>query len=114
MTRADAWPLAKRTFAAWSEDKASRLAAALALFTMLSLAPLLVITIKIVAVALGDDAATDRVKMGVQDYVGPAAGQAIQDMIAKAARPGEGRLATVISSVMLVVGATALFASIQD
>ena len=114
MTRADVWPLAKRTFSEWSEDKASRLAAALALFTMLSLAPLLVITIKIVALALDDDVAQNEVKKSVQAYVGPAAGQAVQDMVAKAAEPGEGRWATVISSVLLVLGATALFASIQD
>src|SRR5687767_8888206 len=114
MSGADLWPLAKRTYAAWSEDKCARLAAALALYTMLSLAPLLVITIKVVAVALGDEAATNQVKSGAQDYVGPAAAEAIQAMIAKAAQPGEGRLATFISSVLLVVGATALFASIQD
>ena len=78
MTRADVWPLAKQTFNAWSEDKVPRLAAALALFTMLSLAPLLVITIKIVAVGLRDDAtATDQVKQNVQSFVGPAAGSAV-------------------------------------
>lgn len=114
MTRADLWPLAKRTYAAWSEDKCARLAAALALYTMLSLAPLLVITIKIAAVRLGDEAATNEVKQRAQEFVGPAAAEALQEMVANASRPGEGRLATFVSSVLLVVGATALFASIQD
>ena len=114
MSGADVWSLAKRTFSAWSEDKCPRLAAALALYTMLSIAPLLVITIKIVAVRLGDDAAADRVKLAAQEYVGPAAGEALQEMVSHAAKPGEGRWATFFSSVLLVVGATALFASIQD
>lgn len=114
MPRAELWPLARRTFTAWSEDKCPRLAAALALYTMLSLAPLLVITIKVAAVRLGDEAATNQVKQRAQEYVGPAAAEALQDMIAHAARPGEGRLATFVSSVLLVVGATTLFASIQD
>ena len=57
MTASDIWTLAKRTFSEWSEDKCPRLAAAMALFTMLSLAPMLVITIKVVALALDDNAA---------------------------------------------------------
>ena len=114
MTGTHLWSLAKRTFGAWSEDKCPRLAAALALYTMLSIAPLLVITIKIVAVRLGPEAAANRVRAGAEQYVGPAAAEALQEMIGKASRPGEGRFATVVSSVLLVVGATALFASIQD
>jgi membrane protein len=113
MTRAELWPLARRTYAAWSEDKCPRLAAALALYAMLSLAPLLVITIKIVAVRLGDEAPGE-VRRRATDFVGPAGAEALQEMIAHASRPGEGRLATFVSSVLLVVGATALFASIQD
>lgn len=106
--------LFKRTFSEWSQDKAPRLAAAFALYTMLSLAPLLVISIKILGVALGDNAARGQVAEAAAGFVGPAAGQAIQEMITNASKPGSGVVATIISCVMLLVGATALFASMQD
>ena len=114
MTASDIWTLTKRTVTEWSEDKCPRLAAAMALFTMLSLAPMLVITIKVVALALDDNAAQGQVQQQVSGFVGPEGGKAVETMVQNAAKPGEGRVATIVSTILLVIGATALFASIQD
>ena len=51
------WPLLKETLSEWSNDKASRLAAALAYYTIFSIAPLLVITIAVVGLVFGREAA---------------------------------------------------------
>lgn len=56
------WELTKQTFSEWSEDKVPRLAAALALYTMLSIAPLLIIAIAVAGFVFGDEAARGQVQ----------------------------------------------------
>src|SRR5687768_8859745 len=102
--------LLKETFNDWMEDKAMRLAAALALYTILSLAPLLVITIKIVSMIFGEEAASGQVEQQAQTLIGSAGGQAISDMITHASKPGQGVLATTISVIILLFTATGVFA----
>ncbi len=108
------WNLLKKTASEWSEQKAPRLSAALSLYTILSLAPLLVITIKVVAVFFGKDAAEGQVKGQLIGLMGANAAQAIQDMIQRGNQHGEGVMATIISSVILVFSATGVFGELQD
>lgn len=108
------WTMLKETFNNWLEDKAMRLAAALALYSILSLAPLLVITIKIVSAIFGEEAASGQVQQQVQGLIGSAGSQAIADMIAHASQPGHGILATIISVVILLFTASGVFAELQD
>src|SRR5688500_5648496 len=114
MSGARVWSSVKQTFSEFFEDKALRLAAATALLIMLSLAPLLVITIKIGAVALGRAAAEGNVQEAAAGFVGQQGGAAINEMVQNAGRPGSGRLATALSVVLLLASATGLFASVQD
>ena len=104
----------KETVSDWSEDKAMKLSAALALYTILSLAPLMVVAIKILSVILGEQGATDRVSEQMQMLIGPAGGQAIEDMIKGASKPGAGIVATVISLAILLFSASAVFGELQD
>lgn len=92
-----------------------RLSAALALYTVLSLAPLLVITIKIVGLVLKNkDYAHDQITDQITDLLGWRIAQAIQPMIENVKNPGGGVIATVISSAVLLFSATGVFVELQD
>jgi membrane protein len=99
---------------AWSKDKATRLGAALAYYTLFSLAPLLVIVIAVVGLVFGQDAAQGRIVTEIQGVVGEASAQAIQTMIAKAQTPAAGIIATVLSLITLLLGATGVISELKD
>jgi membrane protein len=108
-------PILKETINDWLEDKAMRLSAALAFYTILSLAPLLVITLKIVgAILKNKESARDQMLDQISDLMGWHVAQAVKPMIETAGRPGGGHLAAVISSAVLLFSATGVFAELQD
>ena len=106
------WPLLKRTFNDWLEDKAPKLAASLALYAMLSLAPMLVIFLKVVGIVFRDE--TDKVESFMQGVMPGAGAQAVEEMIRNASQPGGGVFATTISVVIAAFGATGVFGELQD
>jgi len=114
MTLKAMWDMLKEAWQAWSKDKATRLGAALAYYTIFSLAPLLVIVIAVVGLVFGRDAAQGRIVTEIQGVVGEASAQAIQTMIAKAQAPAAGILATVISLITLLLGATGVITELKD
>ena len=103
----------KQTASSWVEDNCPRLAAALAFYTFLSLAPLLVISIKILAVFLSKESASSTVQKQIGDLVGEKGASAIAEMTANAGHSGAGILATIISFVILAVSATGVFVELQ-
>lgn len=108
------WVLLKETFVEWNTDKASRLAAALAYYTIFSLAPLLIIAIAIAGAVFGDDAARGKIVEQIQGLVGRDGAQFIETAIESADKPRTGSIASLISVVILLVGASGLFAQLQD
>ncbi len=99
----------------WSEDKASRLGAALAYYTVFSLAPLLLITIAIIGFFYGDEAAQGQISSQMSQLVGPKAAEAIEGMIQGAGeKKGQGIFATVISIALLLFGASGVFVQLKD
>lgn len=106
--------LLKATLSEWQEDKASRLAAALAYYTVFSLAPLLIIAISIAGVWFGEEAARGEIVGPLQGVVGPDAASLIQDMITNAGSSGSGPMATLVGVVTLVLGASGVFGQLQD
>lgn len=109
-----AWPLLKRTYADWSEDKVPRLGAALAFYTVLSLAPLLLIVIAIAGAVFGEDAVRGELVGQIDQLVGRQGAEAIQEMLANAQKPGRGLVASIVGFVTLLVGATGVFGQLQD
>jgi membrane protein len=105
--------LTKQAATDWSEDNATRLAAALAFYTMLSIAPLLIICIKICGVVFGQETASGQVKGYVQNVAGAKAAQAAQDMMASASQSGSGVVATTISVLVLIFSASGVFGELQ-
>ena len=114
MPLSSVWQLLKQTFAEWSEDKAPQLGASLAFYSALSIAPLLVIALAIAGFFLGEDAARGQIVHELQSLVGPDGGKAIEDMIQSANKPSTGIIATVLSVVTLLFGASGVFGQLQD
>ena len=106
--------LLKETFAEWNNDKASRLAAALAYYTVFSLAPLLIIAIAIAGAVFGEEAARGEIVTQIQGLVGKEGAKFIETAIENASKPDTGSIASIISVVVLLFGASGLFAQLQD
>lgn len=108
------WSLLRQTFTEWSDDKAPQLGAALAFYTALSIAPLLVIALAVSAFFLGDEAAQGKIISELQTIVGPEGGKAIEDMVANANQPTTGSIAAALSIVTLLFGASGVFGQLQS
>lgn len=97
-----------KTYQEWSEDQAPRLGAALAFYTMLSLAPLLILLIAIAGLVFGEEAASGQLFSQIRDMVGADGAKAIEEMVANASKPGHGIIASVIGFALLVFGASSV------
>ena len=108
------WTLLKDTFTKWSADKAPRLGAALSYYTVFSLAPLLVMTITIAGLVFGKEAAQHAITMQMESLVGPQSAAAVTEMLNLAQKPTAGMLASAIALATLALGASGVFAQLQD
>jgi membrane protein len=106
--------LLKATFDAWMEDNALRLSAALAYYSIFSIAPLLVIAISIAGLVLGDEAVRGQLDEQLKGYVGPQAAASVQSMVQSASKPAEGWMGAVIGFVTLMLGASGVFGQLKD
>lgn len=110
----DIWGLLKETFDEWNEDKVSRLAAALAYYTVFSIAPLLIIAIAVAGSVFGEEAARGQIVVQIQGLVGRSGAEAIETAIKNANQPASGTIASIISIAALLFGASGVFAELQD
>lgn len=108
------WNILKQTATEWSDDKAPQLGASLAFYSLLSLAPLLVIVLAIAGAVFGADAARGEIVSQIQGLVGKEGARAIEEMIAHAQRPKAGIVATILGTVTLLFGASGVFGQLQD
>jgi membrane protein len=108
------YELLKKTYTDWSRDKAPRMGAALAYYTIFSLAPLLVIAIAIAGFVFGREAVEGRITYQIQGLVGSESARAVQTMIQSAHKPAHGVIATIFGVVILLVGASGVFTEMQD
>jgi membrane protein len=107
--------LLKQAFQQFGEDKVPRLGAALAYYTVFSLAPLLVVLISIVGLVYGQQAAQGQIAGQIEGAVGPDAANTIQTMVGSTAdKQGSGIVGTVVGVVTLVLGAAGLFGQLKD
>jgi membrane protein len=98
----------------WFDDRASSKGAALAYYTLFSLAPLLVIVIAVAGAVFGQEAATGAIFTQLNGLVGPTGAEAIQMLLANARNPKVGVIATVIATAVLLIGATTAFGELKD
>jgi len=109
------WDFVKETFSEWSEDRAPRMGAALAYYTVFSLAPVLVIAIGVAGIFFGERMAEGRLMDEIRGLVGPEGAGAIRAMIENAAADRSGGVvATIMGLAALIFGATGAFVELQD
>jgi membrane protein len=106
--------LASETASSWSRINVPRLGAALAFYTMLSIAPLLMLCLSIAGLVFGPAAAQHQIAAQIQSITGPAAGQAIQSLLADAANAKDSVVAALVGFVTLLFGASAVFVELHD
>jgi membrane protein len=103
----------KEAFADWKDDNAPRLGAALAYYTVFSLAPLLVVAIAIAGLAFGHEAAQGRIVAEIQGLVGKAGAEAVQGMLESARKPSSSIWAAILGTVTLILGAGGAFTELR-
>jgi membrane protein len=108
------WAVVREAGDAWLDDRAPRIAAALAFFTALSIAPLLVIALVIAGAVYGAEAARGEIAQKLTGLVGEQAAVAVEVIVANARGPGTGTIAIVVSLVTLFIGATGVFVELQE
>ena len=111
----DAWWIMLRQMSrSWLDDYALSMGAALAYYTLFSLAPLLLIVIAVAGLVFGEDAARGEISAQLRTLMGEGGAQAVQGLLASVHKPAEGVAATVLGAVLLFVGATTVFSELQD
>jgi membrane protein len=106
--------LASETFRDWMEDKALRLSAALAYYSVFSIAPLLVIAISVAGLAFGMEAVKGQLDDQLKSIIGARAAEAVQSMVQSASKPREGWIGTVTGFAILLLGASGVFGQLKD
>jgi membrane protein len=97
----------------WWGGNTPRFAAALAYYAAFSLAPLVILGVAIAGLVYGPEAATGELGARLRETVGPQVAAALQDVVRSMDQSGAGRLATVVSVLVLLVGAATFFAELQ-
>lgn len=115
MSVRQAFDLVKQAAVEWSNDNATRLSAALSYYAIFSLAPLLVITIAIIGLVFGQEAAEGRIADQLNGLFGSATAQTIQSAVAATgASRAHGIIATVVSLAIILFGASTLFGELKS
>jgi len=109
------WAVIKDALAGFSEDKVLTLGASLAYATIFSIAPLLIIAIAISSKVYEPVASTNYIYAQLAGLIGDKGAATIQDMVQSASNaPTAGTISTVVSVVVLLIGATGVFGQLQD
>lgn len=108
------WQLTKTSVQGWMADGASSMGAALAYYTIFSLAPLLLIIIAIAGLVFGEAAATGALLTELEHLIGARGAQAVQAILASAKDLEGGLLSLAIGSITLFIGATTVLAELQS
>ena len=108
------WDVLKNSFKGFGNDRITKMSSSLSYYTIFSLAPLLIIIISLSGIFLGQDAAEGRIYDQLSNFVGANTASQLQTMIQNASLSGKSKFAAIIGIVTLVIGATTVFAQIQD
>jgi len=106
--------LLEETVKEWSNDKAPRLGASVAFYTLLSLAPLLIVIVTVAAIAYGKEAAEGQLFWEIKGLLGPDGAKVVQGVVQSAYKPGTGLIATLLGVVTLAIGATSVVVELTD
>ncbi len=108
------WILVKAAASSWVADYAQSMGAALAYYSMFSIAPLLLIVISVAGLIFGVEAARGEIVGQLQALTGEQGAAAIQGLLASVSKPAESVTALLVGGILLLIGATSVFAELQD
>src|SRR5215467_11440226 len=119
--RNSVWPrckpfleISKKAASEWNHDNGPRLSAALAFYILLSLAPVLVVFIAVLAIVYGKEAARGQLVGKIQGLAGRSAAAAIQEVVRSARQPGSGTVATLLGLLTVALGASSVVVQLRD
>ena len=104
----------KNAFAGFSDDKVTKLSGSLAYYTVFSMGPLLIVIISLCGLFLGKEAVEGKIYGQLAGFVGADTAAQLQEIIKNASLAGKSKVAAIIGGITLLVGATTIFAEIQD
>jgi membrane protein len=109
------WTIGREAVSEWTNDNAARLSAALAFYTILSIAPLLVIVTAVVGLTpLGDQAKSELMEQQMRGLAGDAGVQVMKTTVEHAQKPKSGTIAAIIGVASLLFGASGVFGELQS
>ena len=108
------WELLKLTFVEWTNDDAFQFSAALAFYTIFSIAPVLLIAVGVASFFLAPDTATDQIVGEMENMIGVQGANAVRQVIESSRGFGKGIWAVSVGIVTLITGATAVFGELQS
>ena len=108
------WVLARDAASGWLNHQAARTGAALAFYTVFSLAPVLTLSIAIAGFFFGEAAARGEIVGQIGSLIGPQGAELVQSVLRNASRPGAGFIATFVSIVTLILGANTALAELKS
>ena len=103
----------KQTLRLWLDGNAPSYAGALAFFTLFSIAPVIILAVKVISLVMSSEAAMTEILGQLEATVGPAATEEIRNAIANTRAPSQGILAGLLSLAVMIIGATTVFAQMQ-
>ena len=101
--------LLRKSASAWNTDDASSMGAALAFYTLFSIAPLVIMVIAVASLIFGPDAAQEHILGQLRALTGAAGAQAVADLLKGANSPAKSALTALVGTVILLLGATTVF-----
>lgn len=114
LTLKSGWTLLHQTAIAWLDNYCPSMGAALAYYTLFSLAPLMLIVVSVGGMLFGAEAARGEIEAQLVSLMGTSGARAVQDLLASVRQPSEGSVATAIGVTLLFLGSTSVFAELQN
>ncbi len=108
------WTLLKKTFWQWVDDNTFLHGAALAFYTAFAIAPVVLVAVAVAGLAFDRTAALNQIVAEISSVAGHQVGQTVADIVHATQQDGNGVLMTIVSAVVLVLGATSVFAQLQQ
>jgi len=105
--------IVQETITQWVDDKAFKMSAALSYYTIFSFPPLIIILIALVGLVFGEDAARGQISEKIQGYIGPEVAHVIENLFRISSNPATGFGATILGTVLLLVGSLGAFLELQ-
>jgi len=111
---ATTWKILKNSFRGFSDDKIPKLSGSLSYYMIFSMGPLLLIIITVCGIFFGRDAIEGGIYKQLQSFTGQDTALQLQQIIKNASLSGKTHIATIIGIITLLIGATSVFAEMQD